>query len=121
MTVDESIRDNANKVSSSVEEVECSQLPINVSGKQVELCFIPAYCDRCKKETIHIVYREDSDLYIKCHECESKYGFGDRIIKFVKIYCPKCQRVTVHGIYKDYRGLHIKCIGCGRSVYITDL
>ncbi len=125
MTIDESIRDKINRVLSSeiVEEVECDQLPITIRiGDQWHLCSIIAYCYICGRETLHVVYRKDDNLYIICSVCERRYGFGDHIFWFVKTYCSKCQRVTVHGIYENFdENLYIKCLGCGRYTYIGNL
>ena len=76
--------------------------------------FIKAYCNKCGKDTVHVIYVDSgNDFVIKCTACEGKvHIYARKIDAFVKLYCPTCQRETVHALTSSF----LKCVGCGRFI-----
>ena len=74
--------------------------------------FIKAYCSRCEKDTVHVIYANAGDIITKCTICGNMIYHGGRIDAFVKLYCPSCQRETIHSV----SALGIVCVSCGRTI-----
>lgn len=81
---------------------------------------ITAYCNRCKRETDHLIYRHRDRIYIKCSVCGDEIYAGHEILAFETLDCPNCQRKTLHVIYRHRDRKYARCIGCGHELYVGD-
>ena len=94
---------------------------MKITPKDLELPkVITAYCNKCKRETDHLIYKWKGDIYIKCSMCGEYIFAGHEILAFETLDCPKCRRKTLHAIYRWGRDKYVRCIGCGHELSVGD-